>query len=373
MIMNDTLRLLCQATLSVAGKAELDEVLQQIVDVARDLLGAQYAALGVPNSKKLLDAFIYSGITAEEAAKMAHLPKGFGLLGAIIREEKTIRIKNIADDERSYGFPENHPHMDNFLGVPIISGGAILGNLYLCNKIRGDSFSKDDEELAQVFAAHAAIAIQNARLDEEVQRLVVLDERTRIGMDLHDGIIQSIYAVGLLLENTRLSLETEPELAPKLIEQSIEGLNDAIRDVRNYILDLRPNRYDGDLNISINRLAQEFQANTMTEVKVTIPAEGIENLPPKIGRTLFLTAQNALANVARHSKATQAAVLVLREANTVCIIIEDNGVGFEPSRRQNTLGHGLHNMQIRAEKLKGKLTIESAPGQGTRIEFMLPV
>lgn len=371
--MKDALQTLHHATLLVASRGELRQVLQQIVDVARELLGAQYAALGVPNKDQLLDAFIYSGISAEEVALMDHLPRGYGLLGAIIKEEKTIRIEKIADDKRSVGFPANHPPMDNFLGTPVVGGGVTLGNLYLCNKIGESSFSDEDERLAQMFAAHAAIAIQNARLDEEVHRLAILDERTRIGMDLHDGIIQSIYAVGLLLENTRLSLSAAPDEAPKLIDQSIEGLNDAIRDIRNFILDLRPHRYNGDLIASINRLTQEFQANSMIEISVEIPTKGMKSLPPRIGRTLFLTAQNALANVARHAKATMAEVKITRSTTAVCILIKDNGVGFEPHLKQNTVGHGLHNMQMRAQQLNGELKIDSAPGQGTQIELILPL
>ncbi|MFT5195019.1 MAG: signal transduction histidine kinase [Cellvibrionaceae bacterium] len=371
--MKDALQSLHQATLLVANRGPLAQVLQQIVDVARDLLDAQYAALGVPNDKNLLDAFIYSGISAEEVALMKHLPRGYGLLGAIIREHKTIRLEKISDDERSVGFPANHPPMDNFLGIPVVGGGKTLGNLYLCNKIGGSSFTAEDEELAQMFAAHVAIAIQNARLDEEVQRLVVLDERTRIGMDLHDGIIQSIFAVGLLLENTRLSLHDDPEEAPKLIDQSIEGLNDAIRDIRNFILDLRPHRYDGDIIASINRLAQEFQANSMVEISLKIPLKGMKNLPPRIGRTLFLTAQNALANIARHAKATHTIIKITRSERKVCISIKDDGVGFEPELKQNTIGHGLRNMQMRAEEFNGKLKIQSAPGQGTQIELSLPL
>lgn len=372
--MEETLRALHQAILVVANRGELDEVLQQIVDVARDLLGAEYAALGVPNSQDLLDAFIYSGISESDAALMEHLPRGLGLLGAIIHEKKTIRIDHISSDKRSYGFPKNHPAMSSFLGVPVIgSHGEALGNLYLCNKKGGSSFSEDDEELAEMFAAHAAIAIQNGRLDEEIQRLAILDERTRIGMDLHDGIIQSIYAVGLLLENTRYSLGDGPEEAISLVDKSIEGLNDTIRDIRNFILDLRPSRYDGDLLAGINRLAQEFQANSMVDIDLNLPQSGMKNLPPKIGRTIFLTVQNSLANVARHAKASEAKVEVNRRPGMLTVMIEDDGVGFDMEQKKATVGHGLNNMRVRAERLGGSLQVKSAVGTGTHIKLTLPV
>ncbi|MFK7804478.1 MAG: GAF domain-containing sensor histidine kinase [Anaerolineae bacterium] len=370
--MDNTLKALHQATLLMADRGELSEVLQVIVDVARDFLGAEYAALGVPNKNDLLDAFIYSGISTEDAALMDHLPKGLGLLGAIIKERKTIRIGKISDDKRSFGFPAHHPAMDSFLGVPVVGGGETFGNLYLCNKAGADSFSAEDEELAEMLAAHAAIAIQNARLDEKIQRLAVLDERTRIGMDLHDGVIQSIYAVGLLLENTRFALKDDPKEAEDLIDQSIEGLNDSIRDIRNFILDLRPHRYGGDLIAGIKRLTQEFQANSMVNVTTDLPSSGINNLPPKIGRTLFLTVQNGLANVARHAKATQTQVSLKRVTGQIILKISDNGVGFDTTQKKTTVGHGINNMQVRAEQLGGKFSLTSAPGKGTHIELILP-
>ena len=371
--MDNALKMLHKATLLVADRGDLDDVLQQIVHVARDLLGAEYAALGVPNQQNLLDAFIYSGISAENAALMDHLPRGLGLLGAIITERQTIRLDTIQTDPRSVGFPANHPFMDSFLGVPVVGDGKPLGNLYLCNKIGERGFSAADEELAEMFAAHAAIAIQNARIDEEIQRLAVLDERTRIGMDLHDGIIQSIYAVGLMLENSRFALDEDPAEARELISQSIEGLNDSIRDIRNFILDLRPHRYGGDLIAGINRLTQEFQANSMVDVQVDLPVDGLEKLPPKIGRTLFLTVQNSLANVARHAKATQTEVSLVRDKQQITLVVADNGIGFDPHKRGNMVGHGLHNMQARANHLNGRLTITSVVGEGTRIELMLPI
>lgn len=368
-----TLEALHQATLLVANRGELDEVLQQIVDVARDLLGAEFAALGVPNSEDLLEAFIFSGISAFDASKMDHLPKGLGLLGAIIKERKTIRISSISEDARSVGFPTNHPAMKSFLGVPVMGNGEPLGNLYLCNKTGADEFSQEDQELAEMFAAHAAIAIKNARLDTEIQRLAILDERTRIGMDLHDGIIQSIYAVGLMLENTRYSLEDGPEDVKMLVDHSIQGLNDTIRDIRNFILDLRPHRYDGDLEAGINRLAQEFQANSMVSITVNLTEKSLKNLPPRIGRTLFLTVQNSLANVARHAKATHTKVTLERFPTTIFLTIEDDGVGFDPENSRASVGHGLNNMYVRAEKLNGTLRVTSAHGEGTRIELELPV
>ncbi len=364
---------LSKAAMAIAGELSLDRVLQQIVDSARELIGAQYAALGVPNAEGLLEAFIYSGLSAEDAAHIPHLPRGYGLLGAIIREQRPIRLGHISDDPRSVGFPPGHPEMDSFLGIPILAGDDPVGNLYFTNKQGAAEFTLDDERLVVMFAAHAAIAIQNARLYEQVGRLAVLEERTRIGMDLHDGIIQSIYAVGLTLESVRLVLPEDPQEADQLLGVAIEGLNDAIRDIRNFILDLRPQRFAGDLSEALARLKREFQANTAVPVTLTVTPEAVQGLPTAVSRALFLTSQESLANVARHARATEVHVRIERSEAAVRLTVADNGRGFDPAIEAQATGHGLANMRTRAEELRGNFTIESSPGKGTTIQLVLPV
>jgi GAF domain-containing protein len=195
-----TLAALNRAALAIASEVSLEKVLQQITDSARELVGARYAALGVPDADNHLEKFVTSGMTAEDKAQIPHQPRALGLLGAIMHEKRTIRVPRVSDDPRSVGYPPGHPPMQTFLGVPIVAGRKVLGNLYLTDKIPlGASmaeFTVADQELVEMFAAHAAIAIQNARLYEQIGRLAIVEERSRIGMDLHDGVIQSIYAVG---------------------------------------------------------------------------------------------------------------------------------------------------------------------------------
>lgn len=364
---------LSRAAMAIASELSLDKVLQQIVDSARELTGAQYAALGVPNAEGLLETFIYSGLSAKEAARMAHLPRGYGLLGAIIREQRPIRIGRISDDPRSVGFPEGHPPMESFLGIPILAGAEPVGNLYFTNKMAAAEFTAEDEELVVMLAAHAAIAIQNARLYEQVGRLAILEERTRIGMDLHDGIIQSIYAVGLTLESTRLVLPEDPQEADQLLGVAIEGLNDAIRDIRNFILDLRPQRFAGDLSEALARLQREFQANTAVPVILTVSPEAVQGLPTAVARAIFLTTQESLANIARHARATQVNLLIERSEAAVRLTISDNGRGFDRATQAQAMGHGLANMRTRTEELHGVFSLDSAPGQGTTIRLQLPL
>jgi signal transduction histidine kinase len=301
------------------------------------------------------------------------LPQGHGLLGALIDDERPIRIPRISDDPRSVGFPENHPPMESFLGVPVLAGEHVLGNLYLTNKLDADEFSAADQELVEMLAAHVAIAIQNARLYEQVGRLAIVDERARIGMDLHDGVIQSIYAVGLILESARLEIQSS-NVAPadQLLAHAISSLNDTIRDIRNFILDLRPHRFSGNLDQGLSRLVREFQANTMVPVTLDVPKWVGGSLSTPVMRAVFLTAQEALANVARHAKATEVVVTAVRVPLGIKLCIVDNGRGFDPTAMNHTVGHGLANMRARAEELHGTYTIESAPNQGTKITLVFP-
>ncbi|MBX3058600.1 MAG: GAF domain-containing sensor histidine kinase [Anaerolineae bacterium] len=369
---HDVLHALHQATLSIAELDDLHKVLQRIVDAARDLVGAQYAALGVPHSDGYLDAFIHSGMEPEVVIQIPHFPKGLGLLGEIIRSGQAIRIPRIEDDPRSVGFPPGHPPMDAFLGVPVMAGEEMLGNLYLTEKIGAAEFTAEDQEVVEFLAAHAAIAIQNARLYEQVSRLAIIEERTRIGMDLHDGIIQSIYAVGLTLESARLALPGAPDEADMLLRRVIEGLNDTIRDIRNYILDLRPHRFRGDLQEGLERLVREFQANAMIPVDLQAEAEDMVTTPTAVARALFLTTQEALANVARHANASHVTIRLTRQNGVIDMMVQDDGRGFNRAARNYSVGHGLSNMRARAEDLGGKFSIQSAPGLGTAIHLTLP-
>ena len=377
-----------RAALSIAAEVSLEKVLQQITNSARELVGARYAALGAPDAEGNLEKFVTSGLTDDEARAITRLPQGSGLLGAIMRERRTIRLPLISEDPRSVGFPPQHPQMVSFLGVPIMAGAEVLGNLYLTDKIdqedsqdweqsglknRVVEFTSADQRLVEMFAAHAAVAIQNARLYEQVGRLAIIEERSRIGMDLHDGVIQSIYAVGLTLESARLLLPAEPAEANDILLQAIANLNDAIRDIRNFILDLRPQRFSGDLSLALARLIREFQANAMIPVKFLAQPKTLSALPLPASRTIFLTTQEALANVARHARATEVTVEIWHEVDKIVLCVNDNGIGFNVKEQAQSVGHGLANMRARAEELNGNCTIQSTIGQGTQICLQLPV
>lgn len=365
-----------RAALAIAGELDVDKVLQLIADSAREVVGAEYAALAVGDWRVPgpgnVHRFVVSGMGRDEIGNVIHWPHGRGLLGAVIHGQEPIRLKHIHDDPRSVGYPKGHPPVEGFLGVPIIGSGETLGNLYLTNKQEGLEFSAADQQLIEMLAAHAAVAIQNARLYAQVERLAILEERTRIGMDLHDGVIQSIYAVGLTLESTRLALPDDADEVSSLLDVAIEGLNDAIRDIRNFILDLRPRRFAGDVQQGLAQLVREFQANTMVPVSVDFP-ERLEDLPLPIGRAIFLTTQEALANIARHARA-KSVILSLKYADkSVTLTVQDNGRGFDVTNESLRVGHGLANMQARAESLHGSFLIEATLHKGTTLLMSLPL
>lgn len=368
------LEALREASLAIVSELTLDRVLQKVVGVVRELVDAEYAALGVPNEDGFLEEFVFSGMPAEHAALMPNLPKGLGLLGAMIRERHPIRIPKISDDPRSVGFPPNHPQMDSFLGVPIIVGEEALGHIYLTNKKGASFFTEADEEVALLFANHVGVAIKNARLYDQVARLAVIEERSRIGMDLHDGIIQSIYAVGLTLESALLVLPEENSETAALIDTAIGSLNDVIRDIRGFILDLHPRQFEGELMQGIQRLVREFQANTMVPVNLNVPASNLNALPPATARAIFLTTQEALANIARHARASQVNIEIQWQNRFITLTIQDDGRGFDIRHQVNSAtGHGLSNMRTRAEERGGFFKLVSAVGKGTTVSMVLPI
>ena len=360
------------ATRAIAGLQSVDDVLQVIVDQVRPLVGARYAALGIVDADGVIERFITAGIGADMRARIGAPPRGHGFLGLIIRENRSIRIPDIARDPRRYGFPPNHPPMHSFLGVPVAVQGRSVGNLYLTDKAGAAEFSEDDQRLVETFAVHAGIAIENARLHEQVQRLAIVDERERIGKDLHDGIIQSLYAVGLSLEDVPELVHSEPDEVERRVERAIDSLHLTIRDIRNFIFGLRPEFLGGTtIEAGLHAIADQFRHNSMIDVELHVAA--IEREPEPVATAHLLAVVNeALSNTARHSGATRATVWVEIEPDGgLRLLIEDNGHGFDPSDTTG-LGHqGLANMRSRIATIGA--TMELASGAtGTKVDIRRP-
>ena len=370
------LRALETATRAIAAELDLQRVLQLIVDQVRDLVGARYAALGIVAADGRIAQFITSGITAEQRAAIGPVPTGHGLLGTIIRDGATLRIPDIARHPETYGFPPHHPDMHSLLGVPIRIEAQPIGNFYLTEKIGAPEFSQDDQDLVELFALHAAIAIQHAQLHQRVRDLALVDERLRIGRDLHDGIIQAIYAVTLTLEEIPELLEQEQRTAAvDRVDRSIDRLHTTISDIRRFITGLGTGAYGPPLRESLENLA--FEVHGQTDVELTLELAGADAiagvLTPEEDHELVQIAREALSNVARHARASRATLSVNREGDRIRLCVEDDGAGFDPGERRASGHFGLSNLRDRAAALGGSATIESARGKGTRIIVELPI
>jgi signal transduction histidine kinase len=360
------------AVRGISGVLALEAVLQQIVDRVRDLADAEYAALGIARPDGVIERFITSGLTQDEREQIGALPHGYGLLGLIIREGETFRIPDIALDPRRHGFPPNHPEMHSFLGVPITVKGQAVGDLYLTNKRGAVEFSADDQTLVERFAAHAGIAIENARLSERVQALAIVEERERIGRDLHDGIIQRMYGVALGLDDVAELAERDAAAAGVRIDRAIDALHEAIAEIRNFIYGLRPGLdYEGSLGSALESLAEEARLNASTRIEVTAPR--IAGLSPMVRGELLSVAREALSNVIRHSGASHAAIEVVEASGELRLEVSDDGSGFDADAPVPEGHHGLANMHRRADALGGRLQVASAPGSGTRIILTMPL
>ncbi len=361
------------ATRAVAGVLSVDEVLQVIVDQVRPLVGAQYAALGIVDERNVIEVFITSGIDGETRARIGPLPHGRGVLGLIIEENRALRIPDINVDPRRYGFPPHHPPMTTFLGVPVAVKGRSVGNLYLTNKAGGEAFTEDDQAIVESFARHAGIAIDNARLHEMLKVLAIVDERERISKDLHDGVIQSIYAVGLSLEDVPDLMKEDPEEVVERVERAIDSLHFTIRDIRNFIFDLRPELLGGkSLVAGLAALVNEFRRNSLIDIELLGDGAGWEP-PAQVTAHLLGIVNEALSNVARHAVATKAWVGASRGPDgSLVLTVRDNGHGFDVSA-DPSLGHqGLPNMRSRAGRVGATLEIASNPGSGTLVTITLP-
>jgi len=367
------------ATRAIAGELDLDRVLQLIVDSVRDLVSARYAALGIVDAGGRIELFITSGISAEERERIGAVPSGHGLLGLIIREARSYRIPDIGSHPDAYGFPPGHPPMRSFLGVPIRLAGAPIGNFYLTDKQAGDEFTEEDLRLVEMFALHAGIAIENARLHARVQRLALVDERLRIGRDLHDGIIQGIYAVALSLEDVPDLMADDADEAKARIDRAIDRLNLTIGEIRQFIVALGSETVDIAIGARLAAIADEIVLLSTSSLKVDLALDATaidraeEELSQAAAGQLIQIVREAVSNTLRHSAAKRIRISLSLDGDVVVATVEDDGRGFEPGAPRGAGHLGLINLHDRAMAAGGSLEIRSAVGAGTRIIARLPL
>lgn len=229
----------------------------------------------------------------------------------------------------------------------------------------------EDEEALLALAAQAAIAIENARLYAQTSQISALEERHRIGMDLHDGVIQSLYGLGLLIEDAAAQVDSTPEDARAQLGRAVDRLNAAIADLRNYVLGLRPVRgSDRSLRESLPALAQQIGTNALLDVEVKVDAEAEAALDRTGREAVFYVAADALGNVARHARARHVRLQVSQERDDVVLEVIDDGVGFDST--ETVGGLGLRNMRQRAFDVGARLDVRSQPGAGTSLQMRVP-
>ncbi len=366
------LRALNESVRAITSELSLEQVLQKIAKAAHLLVNTKYTALGLHDGEGRLSRFITVGIDEADHYLIGPLPVGRGLLGHLLYRGESIIVNDISTHPASAGFPENHPKMKSLLGVPIYSKDTLIGALYLSDKSDGTGFSEADQQLVEMLTVHAAIAIENAQLYEQTQRLAVLEERERFARDLHDGIIQSIYAVGLALDQAKVDIRPTNYAAREQIELSLKSLASVIKDIRNYIFDLRPEalKYQG-LRARLEGLIKELRVNTLLPIKVDISHDVDTVLTDMQARHIFHITHEALSNAARHAKANHISLRLFREGSTITVVVEDDGVGFVMHPQVSPGHHGLANMQSRASQLNATFDIDSTPQQGTRLTLRL--
>lgn len=361
-----------EAGLALSAELETEALLHKIAELARVVGNAKYAALGTFDEHGAVTRFYTAGISETDRAKIGHLPVGLGILGLLPRAGRPIRLRDLHDHPASVGFPPNHPPMTSFLGVPIRWRGESVGNLYLTEKRGASEFAVEDEEALLALAAQAAIAIENARLYAQTSQMSALEERHRIGMDLHDGAIQSLYGLGLIIEGAADQIDGEPTKARAALGRAVDRLNVAIADLRSYVLGLRPIRgSDRPLGESLPTLARQIATNALLEVDLRIDSEADSDLDGPAREAVFYVAADALSNIARHARARHIVLGFGREHDAVVLDIQDDGVGFQTDAQSG--GFGLPNMRERAFNVGGQIDIESQPGAGTRLRLRVPV
>jgi signal transduction histidine kinase len=364
-----SLKDIAEAVMHAAEAGTLEQVLERIAQVTQQVVHARYAALGVPDGRGSLRYFKVVGVSDDQIEHIGHYPVGLGLLGAIMHERQTIRLPRMKDDSRSIGFPQHHPVMTSLLGVPIQLGSQLFGMLYLCDRVDGEPFSEQDEWLVETLAGYAALAIAGVQLSEQNGRVVLLEERERVARELHDGIIQSLYAIGMQLQLIRLA-QTGPDGE---MGEIIHSLDTVIEDIRRYILNLRVANYEQQ---TMSEALKDIVARLHIPETMTVEVDAPNRQPPfasPVFESVCQIAQEALSNTVRHADARHVKLSIRESDETFEMLVEDDGKGFDLNDSDRHEGLGLRNMQQRARILGGSVQIRSTPGEGTRLTVRLPV
>jgi signal transduction histidine kinase len=367
------LRAVSDAVLAVAAERSVDEVLQRLVDSARELVGARYAALGIPDGSGGFRRFLVAGMSDELIATMGPLPRTHGMLGAMLTADGAYLSQDIHDDPRFRGWwPKGHPDMRSFLGVPIVARDEVIGAFYLTEKADTQCFDESDRGLIELLAAHASIAITNARLYERSRELSILSERNRLALELHDAVTQKLFSLNLAAESAATLLDRDAEAARRQLERVRALSREALEELRSLILGLRPADLEHDgLEGALRK--EVAMVSRVHGIEVKFSARSVPGLNAARGAQVLRIANEAVHNAVRHAAARHVTVDLRGDGEALLALeVTDDGHGFDPGDPELRSRHlGLTSMEERAAELGGRLAISSAPGSGTTVRLEL--
>jgi signal transduction histidine kinase len=378
------LRRLLDVALALGAERSTEAVLRVILDAARDLADAEYAALGVPDGAGGFSLFLTAGVDDATWAAIGALPRTHGLLGALIEDAVAIRLPDIRADPRFRWWPRAHPDLSSFLGVPIVAAGEVVAELFLADKRgpadrrggggAGAEFTEADQQLIETLAAHAALAVVNAQRNERTRELSVAAERTRLARDLHDSVTQTLFSLSLAAESA--AALAGPQMAPALagqLDQVRELAGSALAEMRSLVDALRPADVDADGLAGALRKRVEL-LRRVHDVPLSLSLHGPPRLRDRtLEREVLRVATEAVANALQHAAAGRITVSLDTRGDAVRLEVADDGAGFDlPATRRSSRRLGLTSMRERAEALGGVLHVDTAPGEGTRVSLEVP-
>ena len=385
-----TLRRVLDVVLRLGAERRVEPVLRQVVDAARELTGAGYAAIGVPDGAGGFERFLTAGVDAATWSRIGALPRTHGLLGAVLCEPRALRLADIRADPRFRGYPAAHPDMGAFLAVPILAGAEVVAEIFLTNPAGEPEFPDAALRLVEALAGHAALAVVTAQRQERLRELSIVAERTRIARELHDSVTQTLFSLSLAADTAAaLAAKLPPPAAasdaltaPSLASsEGLIGQLDRVRSLAQLGLDelrelvdtLRPAELGRDglasaLRTRVDLLRAVHGTPIALRTRVTRPVD------EALGRELLKIANEALGNALRHAGDARTSVELEVDAEAARLVVSDDGVGFDlPGTLRASRRLGLTSMRERAEALGGSLRIDTAPGAGTAVTLEVPL
>jgi signal transduction histidine kinase len=364
------LRRLVDAVLIMEADIELPLLLRHLVEEACSLVGARYGALGVLNESRTdLEQFVTVGLSDAAEQAIGPRPAGRGVLGVLITDPIPLRLTDLGVHPDRYGFPANHPPMKSFLGVPVRVRSQVYGNLYLTDKVGAQDFSDEDEALAEALALATGIAIENARLHDRVRMLSVIDDRDRIARDLHDRVIQRVFAVGMSLQGAARLPERDQIV--ERVNKAVDDLDATVTEIRTAIFELGESPMPGGLRRSAVELTKEMASSLGMRPEIIFQGPIDNAVPQHVADHVLAVLREALTNVGKHAQATRCTVTI-SVADDVTLEVSDNGAGIRIPLADGA-GLGLVNLRSRAEKLKGSFEVQVNEEGGTRLLWRVPL